>query len=167
MAAITARFNQMLHKLETVLTNIKQPQHPEMVKDVLTFYGSDFHQSDRLKTQLHLLHTGSDKSLTDLESIITYLKTLDKVERECFSEVVKVVKLILVMPATNAVSERSFSALRRLKSWLRTTTCQARLNWCMILHVHKDKTDSLQLNSVANEFVSRNNSRMQIFGYFK
>ena len=171
VAAITARFNQkgfqMLHKLETVLTNIKQPQHPEMVKDVLTFYGSDFHQSDRLKTQLHLLHTGSDKSLTDLESIITYLKTLDKVERECFSEVVKVVKLILVMPATNAVSERSFSALRRLKSWLRTTTCQARLNWCMILHVHKDKTDSLQLNSVANEFVSRNNSRMQIFGYFK
>ena len=138
-----------------------------MVKDVLTFYGSDFHPSDRLKTQLHLLHTGSDKSLTDLESIITYLKTLDKVEREYFSEVVKVVKLILVMPATNAVSERSFSALRRLKSWLRTTTCQARLNWCMILHVHKDKTDSLQLNSVANEFVSRNNSRMQIFGYFK
>ena len=89
----------MLHKLETVLTNIKQPQHPEMVKDVLTFYGSDFHQSDR------------------------------------------------------AVSERSFSALRRLKSRLCTTTCQARPNWCMILHAHKDKTDSLQLNSVANEFV--------------
>ena len=33
--------------------------------------------------------------------------------------------LILVMPATNAVSERSFSALRRVKTWLRTITGQA------------------------------------------
>jgi len=32
---------------------------------------------------------------------------------------------------------------------------------------YKGKTDSLQLKSVANEFVSRNNSRMQIFGCFK
>ena len=64
----------------------------------------------------------------------------------------KAVKLILVMAATNAVSERSFSAL---KSWLRTTTSQVRLNWCMILHVHKDKTDGLEMNRIANEFESR------------
>ena len=81
-------------------------------------------------------------------------------ERECFCEVVKAVKLIFVMPAINAVSERSFSALCRLKSWLRTTTSQVRLNWCMILHVHKDKTDGLEMNRIANEFVSRNQSRM-------
>ena len=74
------------------------------------FYGNDFNQSDRLQTQLHLLHTGSDRSLTDLQSVVTYLKSSSKVERECFCEVVKAVKLILVMPATNAVSEKSFSA---------------------------------------------------------
>lgn len=39
-------------------------------------------------------------------------------------------------------------------------------NWCMILHVHKNKTDALQSKSIANEFVSRNNSHMQILGYF-
>ena len=65
----------MLHKLETILTNIEQPQHSEMVKDVLSFYGNDFNQSDRLQTQLHLLHTGSDRSLTDLQSVVTYLKS--------------------------------------------------------------------------------------------
>ena len=32
------------------------------------------------------------------------------------SEVRKVVKLILIMPASNATSERSFSALHRVKS---------------------------------------------------
>ena len=33
-------------------------------------------------------------------------------ERAMLSEVVKLVRLLLVMPATNAVSERSFSAMR-------------------------------------------------------
>jgi len=32
-----------------------------------------------------------------------------------------VVQLILVMPATNAVSERSFSTMRRIKVYLRST----------------------------------------------
>ncbi|KAI0207300.1 hypothetical protein LSAT2_008046, partial [Lamellibrachia satsuma] len=52
-------------------------------------------------------------------------------------------KLILVMPATNATSERSFSALRRVKTYSRTTKTQARLNHLMLLYVHKDKTSAL------------------------
>ena len=73
-------------------------------------------------------------------------------------------KLILVMSATNAVSERSFSALRCTKTWLRNSMHQTRLNWCMILHIHNDETDKLDLIAVANDFVSRNPSRRSIFG---
>ena len=70
------------------------------------------------------------------------------------------------MPATNATSERSFSALRRLKTWLRSTISECRLNWSMILHIHKDKTDALPIKGVANEFVTRNESRRRLFGHF-
>ena len=45
--------------------------------------------------------------------------------------------LILVMPATNAISERLFSALRRIKSYLRASMSQERLNHIMVLYVHK------------------------------
>ena len=38
------------------------------------------------------------------------------------------VKLILVMPATNALSERSYSALRRIKNYLRSTMTQEWMN---------------------------------------
>lgn len=78
----------------------------------------------------------------------------------------KVVKLILVMPATNATSERSFSALHRLKTWLHSTTTQSRLNWYMLLHIHKEKTDALLIPSIAKEFILRNNSRVRLFGQF-
>ena len=42
------------------------------------------------------------------------------------SEIVTLVKLILVLPATNATSKRTFSALRTVKSYLRATMGQER-----------------------------------------
>ena len=41
-----------------------------------------------------------------------YLKKLDIIKRILVADVIKLVKLILVMPATNAASERSFSFLK-------------------------------------------------------
>ena len=72
---------------------------------------------------MNALHTaaGSETPLTD---IVTYLKSLNSVEKQYYSEMIKVVKLILVTPATNAVSERSLNALHRLKTRLRTTAQQ-------------------------------------------
>ena len=61
-----------------------------------------------------------------------------------FSEVATVLKLTLVMPATNALSEMSFSALRRIKNYLyRSTMTQKRMN--------KEDADNLNLIDVANE----------------
>ena len=77
-------------------------------------------------------------------------------------------KLILVMPATNATSERAFSGLRRVKTYLRSTMSQRRLNHLMLLHVHKEKTDSLKdkLIEVANMFVEGSEHRKSILGVF-
>ena len=58
------------------------------------------------------------------------------------------------MPASNATSERSFSALRHIKTYLRSTMGQERLNNLMLLHIHKEITDDLDLKDVATEFIS-------------
>ena len=57
------------------------------------------------------------------------------------------------MPATNASSERYFSALRRIKTYLRNTMSQERLNNLMLLYVHKDQIDLLNICDVGNDFV--------------
>ena len=80
------------------------------------------------------------------------------------SQIGKLVKLLLVMPATNAASERSFSAVRRIKEYLRSTMSQQRLNHLMLLHVHKSRTDALKLVDVANDFISGHDHRKHIFG---
>ena len=76
------------------------------------------------------------------------------------------VELILVMPATNATCEQSFSTLRRIKSYLRTTMTQLRLNNLMILNVHKEALDGMNLEEVGDEFISHSEHRCRIFGSF-
>ena len=94
-----------------------------------------------------------DTSEFDVNDLVTFLQSLDSSRRKLLSEISTLGKLLLVMPATNAVSERSFSALKRVKTYLRSTTGDSRLNHLMMLHVHKDRTDALTLVDVANEFV--------------
>ena len=122
--------------------------------------------------QHKMLHSNVGLEVRDLnggaklKDIVAFLQSLNSVECELYTEVIKLTKINLVMPATNATRERSFSALRRLKTWLRSTMNQARLNWCMIQHIHQDQTDLLDIQSVANEFVGRNASRHSMFGVF-
>lgn len=130
VAAISNRYDQQgfqtLQKLENLLIN-KAPMTDTTAQNVTKFYGADLHQ-DRLKAQLSRLHTTvTDVLVKDLESVIEYLRGLNRVEKEYYSEVMKVVTLILLTPATNALSERSFSALRRIKSLLRITSEQVHI----------------------------------------
>ena len=92
-----------------------------------------------------------------MKAILKYFRSTLPVYRTFYSEVIKLLKLILVMPATNAIRERSFSTLKRVKTYLTTTMTQRRLNHLMLLHVHKDKTDNIDLKEISNDFVCNEN----------
>ena len=70
------------------------------------------------------------------------------------------------MPATNAVSERSFSAMRRLKTYLRSTMCQCGLNHVMLLNINQENLDKLTIDVIAKEFVRGNEHSLSQFGHF-
>ena len=59
----------------------------------------------------------------------------------------------LTIPVISATSERTFSALRRLKNYLRSTVKHDRLNNCLLMHCHKSITDILDTVKIgcANE----------------
>ena len=66
----------------------------------------------------------------------------------------------------HAVSERSFSALRRIKSYLRATMSQERLNHIMVLHIHRHLTDRICYIEIGNEFSKGCSHREAFFGNF-
>ena len=51
--------------------------------------------------------------------------------RALFNEVEALVRLLLVVPASSAEAERSFSALRRLKTWLHSSMLQTQQRGCL------------------------------------
>ena len=81
-----------------------------------------------------------------------------------FEEVEKLLRLLTVSPAFSAEPERSFSALRRLKTWMRSTMSQTRLNAVAVCHVHQDILDAIDIAALVKLFVSRNDTRLYMFG---
>ena len=72
------------------------------------------------------------------------------------SEVYCLIQIFLTIPVTTATAESTFSSLKWLKTFLRSTMTQPRLNALMLMYVHRDLTESLDLTYIAKRFVSVN-----------
>ena len=103
-----------------------------------------------------------ESSIASVSSIIEFLNANEPASFR--KTATGLVKLILVMPATNALSERSFtsySAVRRIHNYLGSTMTQKRL-----MSVYKDDARKLNLIDVANDFHTGNSHRLSKFGRF-
>lgn len=89
-----------------------------------------------------------NKPFTSLNDILAKLVELGRTMR-FETQLIKLITLLLVIPATSATAERSFSTLRRVITYLHSTMPQKRLNSLLILHAHQDYTDSIDLTNVA------------------
>ena len=87
------------------------------LQQMSSFFSSGLHKF-KLETQLKtLIHIVGQKQV-GIKDAITIISSLNASQKLLVSEVLKLVKLILTVPATNAVSERSCSILRRFRTYL-------------------------------------------------
>ena len=123
----------------------------------LQFVNESVYQADfdfaKLKSQLGVLVDVIQEALPEVKKV-TSIRTICKaMTRHAYqtmlSEVHKLLRLFLTVPITTATSERAFSTLRRLLTYLRSTMTEQRLNNCMLLHVHKSLTYDLNLTEIA------------------
>ena len=59
-------------------------------------------------------------------------------------------KVLLTMPVSTASAERSFSTLRRLKTYLRNTMSQEHLTGLALMHIHRNI--NVDINRVISKF---------------
>ena len=167
---IDDRFDQAGYRIYVTLEALllkgcKQEEHASELDIVKELYEGDVNFSN-LEVQFQTIAAALKDDIS-LSAIVQYLVSLSEQVRSIYSEIVVLVELILVMPATNATSERSFSALRRIKTYLRTTMSQQRLNDLMILYVHRDSLDELDMDMIGENFVAASSEpRATVFGHF-
>ena len=119
---IRDRFNQpgyrVLKNLENLLLKaVRNEDYTSELDFVLDFYKDDLVHSS-VCPQLELLTTtfSSYENKPTLMEVRDYFKSLSPAQRSCMSKIITLLKLIMVIPATNAVSERSASGVCRVKS---------------------------------------------------
>jgi len=84
--------------------------------------------------------------------------------RKLLNAVERLFKFLVVLPASNATAERSFSTLIYLR--LTRPMTQERLNHVAVHHVHKTKVDALDINKIKQLFIHVNEYRRSVFGQF-
>lgn len=94
------------------------------------------------------------------DSVADTIKNIDEI---AFPNIYVALKILAVIPVTSCECERSISALRRIKTWLRSTM-EERLNGLAMMHINNDI--KIDVNEVVDTFARKNATRMQLIDIF-
>ena len=124
----------------------------------------------RLEKQLTLLVDVIHEALQAVKKVTIVRAICEAMNTHAYktllSKVHKLLHLYFILPITFSTAERAFSSLRHLLTYLRSRMTEKRLNNCLLLDIHKDLTNSLDLKEIASDFVSANDERQRFFGSF-
>lgn len=138
-------------------SNLSAAEIARLFPDIdATVYGIEMQQLGHLKAQKQL-----DSSL--YPDNICQLFKQDSTLSILLPNISKLLQLYMTLPCTSCEAERSFSTLRRVKTYLRSTMTQQRLNHACVLSVHKEILDQVDLKTLVTDFVSRNSVRQATF----
>ena len=92
---------------------------------------------DNLKCELSVSY--ANDNFSEISNISELLKFINKNGLdEIFSEVSKLLEIVLLTPISTADSERSFSTMQRIKTSLPNTMLEDRQNSLACLSIHKE-----------------------------
>ena len=113
----------------------------------------------RLSPQLDIVRNMVEgKEIKSIESLLNEILPL----QQGFLELIKLLRMALTITVTSATAERSFSNLKRIKTYLRATMGQERLTHLAVLSTEKELTKGLDLDQVIDEFNDSQPRRIQL-----
>ena len=173
-------FNSRSNKYETLLLELKKKEETliklhetliklvsdEKIKEDLTIY-KDIIDSQKLFREFELFYTiKSSLNLDNFEKLYSYLK-LKQDFRESFKtgfpNILVLLKIYLTSPIASVTSERGFSCLKRIKTYLRSTMLQERLSSLAILNFESEFIKLINIEDVIDEFASNKNRKFAFF----
>lgn len=117
---------------ESIITKVEE----EQIKMLVSFYQEDLECSDVAAVgELHLWYKTICESKIISKNALDYYIACNEV---VFPTISTLLKILVTLPVSTSTSERSFSTLRRIKTYLRNTIGQERLNGIAMLNIHRE-----------------------------
>ena len=158
---IDARFSK--HTLKTMSLGCLIPQHvsPETqpkLEELFRFYHPIL-PSGTLQSLLGeyevWIETWRSLAENENEPPSDALSALQQCESNIFPLIHKLLQVIAIQPVTTASAERSFSNLRRLKTWLRATMGEDGLSGLALMSLNRDKLSFDDVPEILNRFAPK------------
>ena len=119
------------------LLSILPPNNPTNINDIESLYSLDNLVNEVKLWRSSLTLQVNQESLPEL-----FLSA------QAYPSVRNVIQIILTLPATTVEAERSFSCMRRVKTWLRSHMTSDRLSDLCVLHCHHERVDEEKTNRI-------------------
>jgi len=171
LQSIKKRFdNNFMAQCQEAETTLVKACSGEAILDCLPL-PKLFHEIDSniLSSELKMLPTLKrqlNATVTSFNDFINLLKKGSADSLDFFPQTIQLTKLLITFPVTVASVERSFSTLRRLKTWQRSRMSQQRLTSLAVCSMHKDILAKVNLKRLCNRFVERTEERRKTFALF-
>ena len=86
--------------------------------------------------------------------------TLEQIDKDAYVNMYTILQILITIPISSASCERSISTLRNLKTYLRSTMVQDRLNGLALMHAHREM--ELDLEQIIDLFANLHPRRMRM-----
>jgi hypothetical protein len=90
-----------------------------------------------------------DKDNFDIDSIVS------EINKIVFPNLYKLLQVALTIPVSSASFERSFSVMRRIKTWLRNSMTNDKFENLSLLHIERDLANIINSEDVLNIFAQK------------
>lgn len=156
------RFNksniQLLHSIAALdprsskFMDINHIQHMALQYNVETEYlNIELTQAKRLVSQ-------KQSEGVAIDSVARFQAFMEPY-KDAFPALCKLLAISLILPPTSASCERSFSSMRMIKSYLRSSMGDSTLSGLSVLGIHTRRAKALDMKSVVSAFARNHNNR--------
>lgn len=88
------------------------------------------------------------------------LDTLSKCPEDLFPHINILLILLAFLPVSTALVERSFSFLKRIKTYIRNSTSETRINGLALMNIHRDI--QIDTDTILDMFASKKERRLDL-----
>lgn len=126
-------------------------------------YEAFFKNRTKLKSEVDLLRNMFHENNMTSASTTQLFFELQKMEI-VFPELLTLIKLVLTLPVTSVTAERSFSSMKRIKTYLRSTMKTDRLSNLTLLSIERELSEKLlqDPDEIVKEFSKIGNRRLNL-----
>ncbi|XP_076951807.1 uncharacterized protein LOC143625326 [Bidens hawaiensis] len=128
------------------------------LQDALKYKEESDVDANELYLELKLIETFLPSHIVSPFDALNNIKRLGY-----FPNAINAYKMLLTIPVTMASAERSFSKLKLLKSYLRSTMSQERLNELAMISIENEILESMDYKDLIKSFASQNARRASKF----